>query len=132
MNEEIMLQYFAFTFFAFDLILDGLTTHIVMLLGKKYDKNPTYLERNPIARKLMEEFGITEILVVTRILGTMAALVLMVIEVNLLIFLGLLYAIIPLWNLTVIMHYIYDPDLLRKRVRAGDHIRWLLGFRYFY
>lgn len=117
--------------FFLDLVLDGLTTKIVFILGRERlesdESGLLHLERNPIARSLMGLVGVDRMLVASRVLGAVAAVALVSLDgATFLLGLAAAYAIVPVWNLTVILHYLDEPEYLKTRVPAGVHVRWCL------
>lgn len=117
--------------YVYALILDGITTAIIMRFGSGHVKQPFHLERNIFARYLMKKIGIKNTLVLTRFLGLFTGLTIYYIQQDLFLIIAITYSLIPLWNLTVILHYICDPELLKTGIRAIDHLRWLMGYRYY-
>jgi len=125
------LEYVALGLFLLDLVLDGLTTKVVFILGRERlegdESGLLHLERNPIARRLMGLAGVDRMLVASRVLGAVAAVALVSLnESTFLLGLAAAYAIVPVWNLTVILHYLDEPEYLKTRVPLGVHIRWCI------
>ncbi|MDP6627762.1 MAG: hypothetical protein QGG50_07655 [Methanopyri archaeon] len=126
-----LLDHVAIGLFFLDLVLDGLTTKIVFVLGRgsleEDESGLLHLERNPFARGLMGLVGVDRMLVASRVLGAVAAVMLVSLDgATFLLGLAAAYAIVPVWNLTVILHYLDEPEYLKTRVPVGVHIRWCL------
>jgi len=126
------LEAIALGLFLLDLVLDGLTTKVVFILGRERlegeESDWLHLERNPIARHLMGLVGVDRMLVASRVLGAGAAVALVSLDgAMFLLGLATAYAIVPVWNLTVILHYLNEPEYLKTRVPLGVHVRWCLG-----
>lgn len=115
--------------FALDLVLDGLTTKVVFRLGEERlgggEGARLHLERNPIARRVMARLGVDRMLVASRVAGLLLGAALLALGAGrTLLAIAAGYALVPVWNLTVVLHYLEEPDLLRTRVPAAAHVRW--------